>query len=226
MKSFLKVISLIIAMSLILCGCDNEVVNPEENISETESNKIIDNIETSEVGFFNGEYNDKNIVLKVNNNNNKPVYLNYSFEVFDNKKNKLFNKEVIVRVGAKDSAYVIGIQDLEEPSFDSYSYKISLLNESLDDYESIKKTIKADYNDNGKIIKLTFNNTGYRSTTVYGVLLFYKSKKLVAVKEVTAYNLKPHNVEEIKVDYPIKKANQKISFDKIEFVVNEVSTEL
>ena len=224
MKKFLKIISLVIISCLIICGCENEEITSNEE--EKNNNELISNIDTSEVGFFNGEYNDKNIVLKAKNNNNKPLYLNYSFEVFDKKKNKLFNKEVIVRVGAKDSAYVIGIQDLEEPSFDSYSYTISILNEELDDYEIVKRNIKADYTDNGKKITVTFNNTGSRRTTVYGVLLFYKSKKLVAVKEVIAYNLTPHNTDEIKVDYPIKKENQKISFDKIELVVNEVSHEL
>lgn len=223
MKKFLKIISLVIISCLIICGCEKE-----EDFYENEDvyNELINNIDTNEIGFFNGEYNDKNIVLETKNNNNKPLYLNYSFEVFDKNKNKLFNKEVIVRVGTKDKAYVIGIQDLEEPSFDSYTYTVSILNEELDDYDSIKNSIKADYNDNGKKIIVTFNNTGSRRTTVYGVLLFYKSKKLVAVKEVTAFNLKPHNVEEMKVDYPIKKENQKISFDKIDFVVNEVSHEL
>ena len=128
MKKIIKVITLIIISCLIICGCEKE-----EDFYENDDvyNELINNIDTNEIGFFNGEYNDKNIVLETKNNNNKPLYLNYSFEVFDKNKNKLFNKEVIVRVGTKDKAYVIGIQDLEEPSFDSYTYTISILNEEI-----------------------------------------------------------------------------------------------
>ena len=91
--------------------------------------------------MFNGEFNDKTVVLKVNNDNTKPLYLQYSFEMYDKNKIKLYNKEVFVRVGKKDSAYVVAAQDLEEPSFDSYSYQMNVLDDELLDYDLIKSKI-------------------------------------------------------------------------------------
>ena len=153
-------------------------------------------------------------------------YQNYSFEVFNKNKDKLYNKEVNVRVGSKDEAYVVAIQDLEEPSFDSYIYTMNVLSDKLDDYGIIKGNIKSDYNNDGKNIVVSLSNTGNRTTTVYGLLFFFKDNRMVAVKEATSYNLIPYKTDNIKVTYPLKTVTNKISFDKVSLVVNEVSTEL
>ena len=59
--------------------------------------------------------------------------------MYDKNKTKLYNKEVYIRVGKKDSAYVVAAQDLEEPSFDSYSYQMNVLDDEL-----IEHTFKND----------------------------------------------------------------------------------
>lgn len=230
MKKLFKLVSVLLICLFVVCGCKDKPA-PEEpggdtpNPDNTEV-ELEKNIKTNEVGFFNGEFNDKTIVLRVENNNNKPVYLNYSFEVFDKNKEKLYNKEVYVRVGSMNGAYVVAIQDLEEKSFDSYTYKMTVLKEDLDDYDEIKQGIKSEYTNNGKEIVVSFNNTGIRTTTVYGWLFFYRNNSLVAVKEVTSYNLIPYKVDNISVSYPIKTIGNLIQFDKVQLITNEVSTEL
>lgn len=233
MKRLLKVFSIVLICLLVVCGCNDELEGEEFNLIEKEKEPIIDQntdleklIATNEVAFFNGEFNDKTIVLKVQNNNSRPVYLNYSFEVFDKSKTKLYNKEVYVRVGSNNVAYVIAIQDLEESTFDSYTYKMTVLKDKLENYDSIKSGIKSDYSDNGKSITATFTNNGNRTTTVYGWLFFYKDNKIVAVKDATSYNLTPSKTNNVKVDYPIKTVKKKIPFDRVNLIVNEVSTEL
>ena len=226
-----KIFVLIFICLLVLCGCGKEEVvdSPVDDNTPNQTNKdtsLEKNIITSEVALFNGEFNDRNIVLKVRNNNDKPVYLNYAFEVFDKNKTKLYNKEVNVRVGSNDEAYVVAIQDLEESSFETYTYKMNILDEKLEDYSLIKGSIKSDYTNDGKSIIVTFSNTGTRVTTVYGLLFFYKGNSLVAVKDVTSYNLIPYKVDNIKVSYPLKSVSKIISFDNVKLVVNEVSTEL
>ena len=227
MKKFIKVISLLFILVFVVCACKkNEEVPKEEKPVETDTSKEEDKITTSEVRMFNGEFNDKYVVLKVQNDNDKPVYLHYSFEMYDKNKSKLYNKEVYVRVGKKDSAYVVAAQDLEEPSFDSYSYKMDVLKDELTDYDNIKGNIKISHQDTGKNLIVTINNVGNRTTTAYGLLLFYKSGALVAVKDVVSYNIIPYKIDNIEVYYPLLKVNQRISYDRIELVVNEVSTEL
>jgi uncharacterized protein YcfL len=234
MKRILKLFSIVLIVILLLGGCEKEEEknNNENKVDNTkikeeqEKINLLDNIVTKKVAFFNGEFNDKTIILEAKNNNNRPLYLHYSFEVYDKSKVKLFNKEVIVRVGSNSSAYVVAVQDLEESSFDYYSYKVDILNDKLDDYNSIKREIKSGFNDNGKEIVVSFNNTGIRTTTVYGLLFFYKNNNIVAIKNVKSYNLMPYQTNYIKVSYPIRKINKKISFDTVKLVVNEVSTEL
>ena len=80
--------------------------------------------------------------------------------------------------------------------------------------------------DNKKNLIVTVNNVGKKTTTAYDLLLFYKNGSLVAVKDVISYNIIPYKIDNIEVDYPILKVNQRISYDRIELVVNEVSTEL
>ena len=155
-----KIFVLIFICLLVLCGCGKEEVvdSPVDDNTPNQTNKdtsLEKNIITSEVALFNGEFNDRNIVLKVRNNNDKPVYLNYAFEVFDKNKTKLYNKEVNVRVGSNDEAYVVAIQDLEESSFETYTYKMNILDEKLEDYSLIKGSIKSDYTNDGKSIIVT-----------------------------------------------------------------------
>lgn len=225
MKKIIKISCLLFVFLFVVCACKNDGEVVEEKPIETETSEE-KKITTSEVRLFNGEFNDKTVVLKVQNDNDKPVYLNYSFEMYDKNKTKLYNKEVYVRVGKKDSAYVVAAQDLEEPSFDSYSYKMNVLKEELLDYDLIKSNIKISYQDSKKNLIVTVNNVGNRTTTAYGLLLFYKNGSLVAVKDVISYNIIPYKIDNIEVDYPILKVNQRIDYDRIELVVNEVSTEL
>ncbi len=232
MKKIIKLFSVILICLLMICGCKDKPVEEDPNNDpaqppiDNNQTDLSKNIVTNELALFNGEFNDRTIVLKVQNNNTKPVYLNYSFEVYDKNKQKLYNKEVYVRVGAKDSAYVVAIQDLEEKSFESYSYNMTVLKDELEEYGNIKHGIKSDFKDNGKEIIVSLSNTGTRTTTVYGWLLFYNNNKLVAVKEVISYNLIPYKTDNISVSYPIKTITTKIPFDKVYFEVNEVSTEL
>ena len=127
MKKFIKVLSIIFLFSFVICACKNEEEPPIEEPPEKTESTELKNIKTTEVRMFNGEFNDKTVVLKVNNDNTKPLYLQYSFEMYDKNKIKLYNKEVFVRVGKKDSAYVVAIQDQEESSFESYSYSVTVL---------------------------------------------------------------------------------------------------
>lgn len=226
MKKYIKLFSLLLITCLIISGCTKDEEPLPEKPVGNENEKVEEKIHTSEVSMFNGEFNDKYVVLKVQNDNDKPVYLNYSFEMFDKNKVKLYNKEVYVRVGSKDSAYVVAVQDLEESSFDSYTYTMKVQKDKLEDYENIKNNVKVDYTNNGKEISVSFNNVGNRTTTVYGLVFFYKNNTLVAVKEATSYNLVPYKVDNISVSYPIKTIKEKISFDKVQVVINEVSTEL
>ncbi len=226
MKKILKLFSLMLITCLIFTGCEkDEDPNPETPIVD-ENEQVEKKIHTTEVSMFNGEFNDKYVVLKVQNDNDKPVYLNYSFEMFDKNKIKLYNKEVYVRVGSKDSAYVVAIQDLEEKSFNSYTYTMKVQKDKLEDYDLIKSNIKVDYSNNGKEIIVNLNNIGNRTTTAYALVFFYKNNSLVAVKDATSYNLVPYKVDNISVSYPIKTIKEKISFDKVQVVLNEVSTEL
>ena len=232
MKRFLKIFSILL-IAILLFGCTKEEENNNDNeIDNTkikeqqEKINLLDNIVSKKVAFFDGEFNDRTVILEAKNNNNRPVYLHYSFELYNKDKVKLYNKEVIVRVGSNSTSYVVAIQDIEEPPFYSYTYKVDVLNDKLDDYNSIKSQIKSSYNDNGKEIVVSFNNAGIRTTTVYGLLLFYKDSKVVAVKNVESYNLMPYQTSNVKVSYPIKTISKKIPFDEIKLVVNEVSTEL
>jgi uncharacterized protein YcfL len=228
MKKYLKLFSLFLIIGLVLCGCakDEEEVTELDNPPVVEENNLEKNITTSEVSMFTGEFSDKCVVLMSKNDNDKPVYINYSFEMFDKNKRKLYNKEVYVRVGSKDSAYVVAIQDLEEESFDSYSYTFKVLEDKLNDYDIIKNGIKTEYKDTGKNIVVTFNNIGKRTTTAYGLVFFYKNNKLVAVKNVESYYLVPYKIDNIDVTYPIKTVSERILFDRVDFILNEVSTEL
>ena len=226
MKKIIKISCLLLVFLFIVCACKNEDEVVDEPPVEKETNNLEKKITTNEVRLFNGEFNDRTVVLKVQNENDKPVYLHYSFEMYDKNKTKLYNKEVYIRVGKKDSAYVVSAQDLEEPSFDSYSYQMNVLDDELLDYDLIKSNIKISYQDNKKNLIVTVNNVGKKTTTAYGLLLFYKNGSLVAVKDVISYNIIPYKIDNIEVDYPILKVNQRISYDRIELVVNEVSTEL
>ena len=227
MKKIVKSFIILFIFGFVVCACRNEVEKPVEDDSQ-DNLKLIEekNIKTTEVRLFNGEFNDKTVVLKVNNDNDKPLYLHYSFEMYDKNKSKLYNIEVFVRVGSKDSAYVVAVQDLEESSFDSYTYTFDILDDELVEYDIVKHNIKSSYQDTGTNIIASLNNIGKRTTTAYGLLLFYKNNSLVAVKNATSYNLMPLQTEQIEIDYPIMKINEKISYDRIDFVVNEVSTEL
>ena len=226
MKKFIKVLSLFLIVGVLLCGCDNEEKKVEENKPQEVETNYEKNITTTEVSMFTGEFGDKYVVLKSTNNNDIPVYINYSFEMFDSNKEKMYNKEVLVRVGSHDVAYVVAIQDLEEKSFDSYTYTYKVLDDKLEGYDLIKNGVKLESKNTGSKVVVTFNNTGNRTTTAYAYVFFYKNNKLVAVKDAISYNLVPFKIDNVDVDYPIKTVNEKISFDKIAVVLNEVSTEL
>lgn len=229
MRRVIKICSILLICLFMICGCND---NQEEYTPTSSDDPIVpetsleSNIKTSEVALFNGEFNDKTIVLKVRNDNNRPVYLNYSFEVFDKNKRKLYNKEEYVRVGSMNAAYVVAIQDLEESPFETYTYKMTVLDDELQDYDLIKDSIKSDYINDGKSIIVSYNNIGKRTTDVYGWLFFYNNNKLVAVKDAKVYNLTPFKTDSVSVTYPIKTVNKKIAFDRVELITNEVSTEL
>jgi ABC-type glycerol-3-phosphate transport system substrate-binding protein len=229
MKKIIKVFGLMLIICLFVSGCgkDNNGENGEGSTSKENAQKQVEGkLSATEVGFFNGEFKEKTVVLKIENGNKKPVYVNVSFEMYDEAGTMLYNKEVYVRVGANNSAYAVAIQDAEEPTFASYKYTLKNMDETLEDYEKIYNGIKYTYNDNGRHVTVTYTNDGKRTTTVYGLVMYYKNNNLVAVVEATEYNLMPTSVRDVEVRYPIETVTKKISFDRFEVVLNEVSTEL
>ena len=229
MKKLIKVFGLLLVICLVVCGCgkDGEEEGKNSETAKEKANKVVEgNLSATEVGFFNGEFKEKTVVLKIDNNNKKPVYVNVSFEMYDAEGNMLYNKEVYVRVGANNSAYAVAIQDQEEDTFVSYKYTLKNMDEELDSYEKIYSNIAYTYNDNGRHINVTYTNNGKRTTTVYGLVLYYKNNNLVAVVEANEYNLMPTSTREVEARYPVESSTKKIAFDRFEFVLNEVSTEL
>ena len=229
MKKLFKIFGLVLIICLVVCGCgkDNKGEEGEGGSSKENAQKQVEGkLTATEVGFFNGEFKERTVVLKVENGNKKPVYVNVSFEMYDDAGNMLYNKEIYVRVGANSSAYAVAIRDAEEADFTSYKYTLKNMDETLDDYEKIYSGINYTYNDNGRHVTVTYTNNGKRTTTVYGLVMYYKKNNLVAVVEATEYNLMPTSTRDVEVRYPIETVTKKISFDRFEVVLNEVSTEL
>ena len=75
MKKFIKVVSILLILGFAICACKNEVEPPKEEPEEKTESTELKNIKTTEVRMFNGEFNDKTVVLKVNNDNTKHINL-------------------------------------------------------------------------------------------------------------------------------------------------------
>ena len=225
MKRLFKISILFLCIFMIL-GCKkDEPIEPEPD-KPVEKEDLSKKISIEDMGIFDGEYGERDGLLKVSNGNNKAVMANIYVTVYDSSKKATNTKNLYVRLGASSSAYVVIRQDFEEPKFYSYDYTVSVSDEELEDYLSIYRGMDVTYKDTGSKIEVNFKNNGSKLTTAYALVLFYSNNKVVAVSDATAYNMMPMNFQQVVVNYPMKTVDTKISFDRVYVTLNEVSTEL
>ena len=228
MKKIIKLFFVIIFCLFVITGCNDDVV-PDDNKEENKTSEYDNynkNIGIVSLGKYEGEFGYKFAIYKINNENIIPLYVNLSFQLYNSNKVMLYNRDMTVRVGANTSAYAIVRQDIDEDPFDSIGYTYEVRKEELKDYFAAYSSIRVSGIDTGKNIKVNISNQGNRTISAYGLVFFYKGGTIVEVLEANYINLMPTGVQEVIVDYPLKKANTKISFDKFEVVLNEVGTEL
>ena len=229
MKRLFKISLLLVVCFMLVVGCKKKPVEdpveeptPVDNIKEELNKKVV----IEDLGVFDGELGERDGLLKITNNNDVAVYVRVSLEMLDSNKNVINTKEKYVRVGKNNSAYVVIRQEYDEAKYASYTYTSEIDEEKIEDYDSIFKKIDISYKETSDNIVVSVINKGNRTTTVYGLLIFYKNNKIVAVSEATEYNLMHTSTRNIEVRYPLEKIGKKISYDRIYLVLNEVSTEL
>ena len=229
MKKFLLIIVLFMCFNLTACKKDNE----EEKepgvpsvVDDSEKVDIRSKVSVQEIGVIVGEYSNRFTVARVNNNNDRAIYVDVKISYYDNKGQLTDTRNVYVRVGAHRSAYAVDRMFAEDVSFSSYKFDFDVSLETLEDYESIYDGIKVTYVDTGKGVDVNFANNGKRTTTATAYIFFRKDGKIVSVNEVKEFNITPGSKKTQKITYPYKTYSTLIPFDRIELILNEVSTEL
>lgn len=227
MKKIL-IILLMIFMCFNLSACkDEEEENKEEKpVVVDETVDIRKNITLQDVGLVIGEYSNRYTVIRVNNSNDRAIYVDVKITYFDNNGSQVDARDVYVRVGAHRSAYAINRMFSEDVSFTSYKYDFDVSAEKLEDYESIYNNMSVTYVDNNNSVKIKFTNKGNRTSTVSAYVFFRSNGNIVAINDVTEYNLTPNTSKEQTISYPYKTYSTFIPFDRIEVILNEVSTEI
>ncbi len=225
-KTLVLLIILVLCISLSACKKDEE---EKEKVPEAKTNEKIDlkkNVSIQDVGYVVGNYDDRHVIVKVSNNNDRAIYVDVKFSYRDSNGNQLDERNVYVRVGAHKTAYAIDEFYVEDVYFDNYKYDFDVSLEKLDDYETIYNNMKVNYVDTGSKVNVTITNNGNRTSTVKAWVLFRKDGKVVALNSVSEYNLTPGNTKTQSINYPHKTNSILIPFDRIEVVLNEISTEL
>lgn len=220
---------LIIIMCFGLCSCkkEEEIINDKPNEDKIDEKvDIRKNITLQDIGLIVGEYSHKYTVIKVSNSNDRAIYVDVKLTYYNNNNEVVDNKNVYVRVGSKKSAYAIYESFYEDPDFSTYKYDFDVSTEKLESYESIYNNVKVTYIDTGKGIDIDFLNNGNVNTTASAYVLFRNNGNIVAINEVTEYDLMPLSKKTKSISYPYKNSKKLISYDRIEVVLNEVSTEL
>lgn len=229
MKNKLLIICLLLISCFCLYSCgkeDEEEIIEKPDVIVSEKDDIKSKINLQNVGLVIGEYSNRYTVIKVNNGNDRAIYVDVKITYYDASGNEVDMRDVYVRVGSFRSAYAVDRMFAEDVDFATYKYDFDVSTEKLREYETIYNNMKVTYVDTGKNVNINFNNIGDRPTTVSVYVFFKKDGNIVAVSDATEYNLPASNIKTQVIDYPHKTANILIPFDKIEVVLNEVSTEL
>ena len=224
-----KIISIIFICLLCFCmvGCNEEetetniTIDTPINIESTELKKLVS---VQDLGFIGGEYNRGLLLFKISNNNSKAVTVTINVEYFDSNGMKIDSSEVNVRVSSNRGAYGLIRMYEEKSPFSTYKYDFSV--KSLENYDNIYSNVNVYYsNSNGKINIKTTNNSS-RVTTATVFVIFYNSGKIVDVKDYKEYDVTSGNSKTGSVDYPMQTAKSKMSFNRVDVVLNEVTNEL
>ena len=222
MKKIVKILVVILLAVFVVTGCNNEEEGGNNQQPKTsEYDDYNKNIEVANLGKYDGEFDIRFAVLKISNYNSVPVYVDAHYEMYDSNKSVMYTKDVLLRVPANRAVYAIARQDPEEETFNSFSYNVKVREEKISDYDEVFNNISISGRNDGNNIIVNVSNKSKRTTNIYGLVIFYRSSKIVEIKEANEYNLMPTSVRDITVEYPYN-----INFDKFEVVLNEVGTEL
>lgn len=226
-----KIISVLFIALLCLClfGCkkDEEIISNTSELDKPINSETVElkkKVSIKDLGYIPGEYGLGLILFKVSNGNSKSVKVTINIEYYDSSKNKIDSDVIYARVGVNRATYTIMRMYPEKQQFDSYNYTFSV---SPDDgYEEIFSKVGVLYsNTNGKItVKTTNNSTRVTTATIYAV--FYNSGKIVDVKDYTEYDITSGSSKIGIIEHPVDKNGKKMKFDKVEVVLEQVSTDL
>ena len=217
----IKKILLIIVLVLFIFGCKKKEEQIIPKASETEESQIEKNITSQDIGTIVGEYSNRFTLIKVNNNNQKDIYVNVTLHYYNNGEEQ-DSDEVYLYVAAGKSAYAVSKMFAEDPVFTSYKYEIVYISE-VKEYSNLINNIKASYSNTGNDILINMTNLSSMTTTPSAIILFYKDGKIVSVSECKMYNLMPKGTQNEKISYPHKDLNNLIPFDNVNVFLNEVS---
>ena len=211
---------------LIGCGEDETISNNSEidKPINQENSELKSLVSVNDMGYIPGEYGLGLILMKVSNGNKKEVKVTINIEYYDKDNNKVDSDETYVRVGVNKAAYAMVRMFVEKVEYSTYKYTYSVIAD--EGYDKINSNVKVSYSNNNNKIGIKTTNNSSRVTTACVFVLFYNSGKIVDVKDYYEYDITSGSSKTGSVDYPIDKNGKKMSVDKVEVVLNQVTTDL
>ena len=227
-----KIIKLLCVLLLVisLFGCkkdDEEIIGGNSEIDKPINNENVElkkSVIVQDLGYIPGEYEIGLILFKVSNNNTKDVKVTINIEYYDSSNRKIDSDEIYVRVGNNKATYAMMRMYVDKEPFSSYKFTYSV--KSDEGYSDIYSKVGVLYsNSNGKVtIKTTNNSSRVTTATVY--VIFYNSGKIIDVKDYKEYDVTSGSAKSGSVDYPVDRKGKKMKFDKVEVVLEQVTTDL
>ncbi len=233
MKRLTKILAILFISLLVLSGCGKKKekvvedptpidVNPITDVEETKKEvDLTEKVTVEDIGFVDGEKGAKYSVLKVMNRNSVPASVTVTI-----KYNTGDTEDVTVIAGSNKYVYVVGKKAGTNENIESYEYTFNIKKEEFEDYNSVYSAIVLNCSNSGTNLIMTIENNSMRKINANVIMFFYKDGNMVALKEITETGIMSTDVKKDVVEFPLKNDTEKIPFDKVSVLLNEIHNEL
>lgn len=221
------VLVLLVCFSLYGCKKEEVIVDDDSEINKpinSENIELKKLVAVQDLGYIPGEYELGLILFKVSNSNSKSVRVNINIEYYDPANNKIDSDEIYARVGTNRATYTMVRMYPEKQKFNSYKYTYSVTPD--DGYEEMFSKVGVLYSKSNGKVSIKTTNSSSRVTTAVIYVVFYNSGKIIDVKDYYEYDVTSGSSKTGTVDFPVDKYGRKMAFDKVEVILEQVSTDL
>lgn len=225
-KKVFKLLVLLFVICFVFYGCKKkqqvdptpqvdpiDVIDPVDDDTPKEE-KLTDKVTIEDNGYVAGENGNKYALLKIMNRNSIPVTV-----IVDIKYNNGTTEKLSILVGVNKYSYVIAKNTKDTIAYD---YTFDAAKDAFEDYNNIYNAIKLGCTNTGTNLILTIENNSTQTINPKVLMFFKKNDEIVAVKEVKVDNIAATDVKKETIEYPVGSGQEKISFDKVQVLLNEL----